>query len=199
MPPRAHFVQYYILLVIEKKRKLSNTPPSRDEPGEDTDFKLAKLSSMHPSIDLSAVLDLLLAHDGPVEETSEALTNRQVLTKKSSVIGYQGFLTSYITMPADELLEELLVEAPTYQWTKFKLFDNVVPSPHTNCFYIEVSDEQNVHLLLLNLSASTQQTSQTPKVPPGCEDYIGKLGSCWASGYTVLDGHETTVCHSLCL
>jgi hypothetical protein len=47
-------------------------------------------------------------------------------------------------LPADEanaLLEELLLEAPTFERMTFKLFDNVVQSPHTACFYVESSEE----------------------------------------------------------
>jgi alkylated DNA repair dioxygenase AlkB len=37
---------------------------------------------------------------------------------------------------ADALLQELLNESPTYQNHEFKLFDRVVKSPHTFCFYV---------------------------------------------------------------
>jgi alkylated DNA repair dioxygenase AlkB len=48
-------------------------------------------------------------------------------------------------LPAEEanaLLEELLEEATSYERTSFKLFDNVVQSPHTACFYVENYEEQ---------------------------------------------------------
>jgi len=45
---------------------------------------------------------------------------------------------------ANDLLKELLLEATTFQRTTFKLFDNIVQSPHTNCFYVEGSDQQRV-------------------------------------------------------
>ena len=38
---------------------------------------------------------------------------------------------------AESLLRELLVEAPSYERITFKLFDNVVQSPHSACFYVE--------------------------------------------------------------
>lgn len=47
-------------------------------------------------------------------------------------------------LPAEEanaLLEELLKEAPTYERMTFKLFDNVVQSPHTASFYVESFEE----------------------------------------------------------
>jgi len=42
---------------------------------------------------------------------------------------------------ADALLLQLLEEAPTYQSLEFKLFDRVVWSPHTFCFYVNSLDE----------------------------------------------------------
>lgn len=45
---------------------------------------------------------------------------------------------------ANALLLELLQEAPTYERMTFKLFDNVVQSPHTACFYVEGSREQTI-------------------------------------------------------
>jgi hypothetical protein len=38
---------------------------------------------------------------------------------------------------ANALLEELLAEAPTFESIQFKIFDNVVKSPHTACFYVD--------------------------------------------------------------
>lgn len=45
---------------------------------------------------------------------------------------------------ADDLLKELLTEAPTFERQTFKLFDNVVQSPHSACFYVESSVEQEI-------------------------------------------------------
>lgn len=42
---------------------------------------------------------------------------------------------------ADELLKELLEESPTFPRQTFKLFDNVVQSPHTACFYVDSLEE----------------------------------------------------------
>ncbi|KAL2060904.1 hypothetical protein VTL71DRAFT_8956 [Oculimacula yallundae] len=50
-------------------------------------------------------------------------------------------------LPADEanaLLQELLVEAETFERQTFKLFDNVVQSPHTACFFVESVEEMRV-------------------------------------------------------
>lgn len=43
---------------------------------------------------------------------------------------------------ADELLRELLYEARTFERQIFKLFDNVVESPHTACFYVDSLEEE---------------------------------------------------------
>ena len=43
---------------------------------------------------------------------------------------------------ADDLLRELLEEAPTFERQTFKLFDHVVQSPHSACFYVESLEEQ---------------------------------------------------------
>ena len=43
---------------------------------------------------------------------------------------------------ADDLLRELLQEAPTFERQTFKLFDNVVQSPHSACFYVESLEER---------------------------------------------------------
>ncbi|KAH9221437.1 hypothetical protein DL95DRAFT_432803 [Leptodontidium sp. 2 PMI_412] len=50
-------------------------------------------------------------------------------------------------LPVDEanaLLQELLLEAETFERSTFKLFDNVVQSPHTACFYVESVEEMRV-------------------------------------------------------
>ncbi|KAK5998505.1 DNA oxidative demethylase ALKBH2 [Cladobotryum mycophilum] len=42
---------------------------------------------------------------------------------------------------ADELLKELLDEAKSFEKITFKLFDNIVSSPHTSSFYVETYDD----------------------------------------------------------
>ena len=44
---------------------------------------------------------------------------------------------------AEDLLKELLQEATSFGKQTFKLFDNVVQSPHSACFYVESLEEQN--------------------------------------------------------
>lgn len=42
---------------------------------------------------------------------------------------------------ANELLREMLEESKTYEKITFKLFDNIVSSPHTSSFYVDSYDE----------------------------------------------------------
>jgi hypothetical protein len=179
--------------VSRKRRKLSSPrqPETVQEANalsvpddESTDFKLALLSSLHPNLEQNDLLDVLLAHEGSVEEASSALTAQCSPPRKSSAAtGYQSSLLSSFTpsgenkssealqrkllskrgktlhlfspedvaqhtpcsiihnfLPAQEanaLLKELLHEASTFERMTFKLFDNVVQSPHTTCFYVE--------------------------------------------------------------
>jgi hypothetical protein len=170
--------------------RISTPPAAVDADTESTDFKLALLSSLHPSIDQSSLLDVLLAHEGSVEEASASLTTGDSTQKRPGiVIGHQSSLSSYIAplpdteqdgpskksklisrrgktlhlyspedvaahtpcsiihnfLPPEEasyLLKELLEEAITFERTSFKLFDNVVQSPHTACLYVEGLEEQ---------------------------------------------------------
>ncbi|KAL8793454.1 MAG: hypothetical protein Q9195_003937 [Heterodermia aff. obscurata] len=46
-------------------------------------------------------------------------------------------------LEANELLEGLLAEATTFGRQTFKVFDNVVQSPHSACFYVENVEEQH--------------------------------------------------------
>lgn len=186
--------------VSRKKRKICAA--DADDGDESTDFKLALLSSLHPSIDQHALLDILLAHDGCVEEASASLKgpSGSPPRKSSAAIGHQSSLSSFLVpssprgngngngnqseksavkktkllarkgktlhlyspedvaahtpcsiihnfLPADEanaLLVELLAEASTFERTSFKLFDNVVQSPHTACLYVPDLEEQTL-------------------------------------------------------
>ncbi|THV44770.1 hypothetical protein BGAL_0582g00060 [Botrytis galanthina] len=78
---------------------------------------------------------------------------------------------------ANTLLEELLKEAPTFERMTFKLFDNVVTSPHTACFYVESLEEQKAQKTeyLYNGSLLTdirQLTPQMRKVSPKVQDAV---------------------------
>ncbi|KAI9642158.1 hypothetical protein NHQ30_008960 [Ciborinia camelliae] len=222
--------------VSRKKRKLSISSPSPQKPetsdhintlsvpdDESTDFKLALLSSLHPSIEQQVLLEILLEHNGGVEKASASLSNSnpdslQITKKSSSAVGYQSSLSTFISsenstkrvkpmsrkgktlhlyspedvaahtpcsiihnfLPVEEanaLLEELLKEAPTFERMTFKLFDNVVTSPHTACFYVESLEEQKAQKTeyLYNgdlLTDIRQLTPQMRKVSPRVQDAV---------------------------
>jgi hypothetical protein len=44
---------------------------------------------------------------------------------------------------ANDLLKEMLEESKTFEKITFKIFDNVVASPHTSTFYVETEEELN--------------------------------------------------------
>jgi hypothetical protein len=185
--------------VTRKKRKSSaevqpcdsnDSNDNKDGPEESTDVKLAILASLHPSIDQETLLDILLAHDGNVDETSQTLGAR--LPKKpggaGNTVAAQSSLRSFTVgsassgspapskrakllsrkgqtlhlydpidisehspctiihnfLPPDEadsLLRELLEESKSFEKITFKLFDNVVSSPHTSGFYVGTHKE----------------------------------------------------------
>ncbi|KAK0735751.1 hypothetical protein B0T21DRAFT_368443 [Apiosordaria backusii] len=178
-----------------KKRKTSDEP-AEESPEESTDVKLAILASLHPDIEQEMLLDILLAHDGDVQATSETLkspppasrpvkkttgvagqTSLRSFTsdsspsgepssKKPKILSKKG-QTLYLYDPQDisehtpcsiihnflpaqeanELLAELVEESKTFQKVSFKLFDNIVSSPHTSGFYVgsqkELQEQKN--------------------------------------------------------
>ena len=67
---------------------------------------------------------------------------------------------------ADDLLTELLAEAPTFERQTFKLFDNVVQSPHSACFYVNDLDtaEKQKTEYLYNGSFLSDVRQITPKM-----------------------------------
>lgn len=206
-----------------RKRKRSLSPENRKTKSpagvisslsspddESTDFKLALLSSLHPGLGQQLLLDVLLDHEGSVEDASASLASpTSPPKKKSAATGYQSSLSAFIKstdatespgkkllskrgktlhlyspediaqhtpctiihnfLPAQEandLLQELLAEARTFERMTFKLFENVVQSPHTACFYVEGIEElrqqkteyiYNGGLLTVCLSGSMRQ------------------------------------------
>jgi hypothetical protein len=76
--------------VTRKRKQPSSSEPitataataSHDDE-DSTDIKLAILSSLHPSVGQETLLDILLAHDGDVDATSQALSAPRLLNKPS--------------------------------------------------------------------------------------------------------------------
>ena len=159
--------------------------PTENGHEDSTELKLATLISLHPELDQSLLLDLLISAEGSVNRVLASLETadrrdqsrkrsaasigqqtslsaftaaapssspskkRKVLTKKGDTLHLyspediashtpcsiiHNFLPSN---EADKLLKELLEESPTYERQTFKLFDNVVQSPHSACFYVD--------------------------------------------------------------
>ncbi|OLN88317.1 DNA oxidative demethylase ALKBH2-like protein 1 [Colletotrichum chlorophyti] len=180
--------------LIRKKRKLNQAVEKEPDADDDepTEVKLAILTSLHPAVEQDILLDVLLAHDGSVEESLEALKAPKLnpVKKTSGVTGAQSSLRQFAVryeeandtsglparkkvvskkgttlhlydpadiaehtpctvlhnfLPPDEannLLRELLSESESFEKNvTFKLFDNVVASPHTTSFYVESYDE----------------------------------------------------------
>ncbi|KAL8372082.1 hypothetical protein RB595_001737 [Gaeumannomyces hyphopodioides] len=191
--------------VTRKRPKSSN-----DDDSDSTDVKLALLSSLHPDLDQALLLDVLLAHDGSVDEASTSLSaaflapgkSRSGGTRAAVTGGAQSSLRSFTTttaathppsssssspshpppakkrtakalsrkgrtlflydpidiaehtpctvvhnfLPPDEanaLLRELLTESETFEKITFKLFENVVSSPHTTAFFVGSFEEMH--------------------------------------------------------
>ena len=47
---------------------------------------------------------------------------------------------------AQDLLKELLVDVPSFKKERFKLFGNIVESPHTMAFYVNTTEEQQDYM-----------------------------------------------------
>ena len=85
---------------------------------------------------------------------SKTASNTRALTKKGrtlylysseDIAAYAPCSIIHNFLPAHEaedLLKELLDESSTFEKQVFKLFDNVVQSPHSACFYVHSLDEQ---------------------------------------------------------
>ncbi|KXX75455.1 Alpha-ketoglutarate-dependent dioxygenase alkB 3 [Madurella mycetomatis] len=205
--------------VTRKKRKSSPEAAAQGQDGpveESTDIKLAILSSLYPEIDQEALLDILLAHDGNVDATTQALKAPRLSRRSGigSAVASQSSLRSFAVssaglsqssmsnkrakllsrkgatlhlydprdisehtpctiihnfLPAEEanaLLVELLEESKSFEKITFKLFDNVVSSPHTSGFYVGSYKElqEQKHEYVYNGSRMTDVRTLTPQL-----------------------------------
>ncbi|KAI9825696.1 MAG: hypothetical protein M1832_001040 [Thelocarpon impressellum] len=223
---------------VSRKRRRLSPPPDRPrkprfddvkavEPSveeDSTEVKLAVLASLHPYVEQSVLLDLLLANEGSVEATSQGLSNprdEQSPRKRSTVasLAYQSSISRFASQQsvnaskakrltkkgrtlhlyspedvathtpcsiihnflrpdeADALLEELLEEVPSFDRATFKLFDNVVQSPHTACFYVQSVEDQEKQKTeyLYNGSYLTDIRQITPhmrRISPKVQDAV---------------------------
>ena len=88
------------------------------------------------------------------ESGSSVAKQRRVLTKKGQTLHLYtpediaahtpcSIIHNFLpAQEADGLLRELLEEAQTFERQTFKLFDNVVQSPHSACFYVDNLEER---------------------------------------------------------
>ncbi|KAK4176705.1 putative alpha-ketoglutarate-dependent dioxygenase [Triangularia setosa] len=86
--------------VTKKPKKRKTSDGTADEPLEEsTDVKLAILASLHPEIEQEMLLDILLAHEGDVQATSEILKSpsapRPVKKTTKNTIAGQTSLRSF--------------------------------------------------------------------------------------------------------
>ena len=85
--------------VSEGDSSVERNPDSLDD--DSTDFKLAVLASLHPSMDQNLLLETLLSADGSVEDASKSLLPNDVAkTPRKETIGYQSSLISF-ALPRD--------------------------------------------------------------------------------------------------
>ncbi|KAL8678142.1 MAG: hypothetical protein Q9186_005474 [Xanthomendoza sp. 1 TL-2023] len=75
---------------------------------------------------------------------------------------------------ADDLLRELLEEAPSFERQTFKMFDNVVQSPHSACFYVDNLEQREKHQTeylyngsFLTVAVNREVARRTQKYYPG--------------------------------
>lgn len=169
--------------------RVEPVPPTTPPDSDSTDLKLALLASLHPGIDHSTLLDLLIGADGSVAAVSTALgtTLAKSPRKRGGGVGYQASLLSSFGLQqhqlqeatkkkgltrkgqtlhlytaedvaaqtpcalihdflprgeAEGLLRELLGEAETFEKQRFRLFERVVQSPHSACFYVGSGEEE---------------------------------------------------------
>ncbi|OAQ97973.1 hypothetical protein LLEC1_00512 [Akanthomyces lecanii] len=212
-------------LAGSRKRK-SGEEASRHDTNDDepTEVKLALLSSLHPQVEQDTLMDVLLAHDGSVQEASASLRHVRPEPTRSGVIGYQQSLKQYALpsadpasptqtkklkskkgstlhlfdpqdvaeqtpcsiihnfLPADvanDLLKELLAESETFERITFKLFDNVVSSPHTSSFYVDsyeklMSQKSEYYYNGAQLTDVRRITPQLSKVKPIVQEIVNQ-------------------------
>lgn len=140
----------------DKKRRLSGVP------GAQTSLKsFTTPSSTSP---VSKAAPRLLSRKGQTLH----LYSPEDIAQHTPCTLIPSFLPSAL---ADALLTELLAESTTFESNTFKLFDNVVTSPHTSSFYVstEVELEAQKHEYVYNGARLTDIRRITPhldKVKP---------------------------------
>ncbi|KAL9602231.1 MAG: hypothetical protein Q9219_001955 [cf. Caloplaca sp. 3 TL-2023] len=160
---------------------------------ESTDLKIATLASLFPNVDHAVLLDILVTSDGShggqqtslasfkavkSDLTAKSNISNKPLTRKGKTLHLFAPEDVEIHTPcsiihnflpvqlAEDLLKDLLNESTTFERQTFKMFDNVVQSPHTACFYVESLEERKRQQTeyLYNGSCLTDIREITPKM-----------------------------------
>ncbi len=82
---------------------------------------------------------------------------------------------------ANELLRELLEESKSFEKITFKLFDNVVSSPHTSSFYVQNLDEVNRQRLEYVYNGSSLTVGQLGAAKSPRPDFLQNHSSLYAT------------------
>jgi hypothetical protein len=121
-----------------KKRRLSPDEglTASEQADEPTEVKLAILSSLHSDIDQEALLDILLAHDGNVDEASSALRHQSQPKRASGVIGSQASLKQFATFPSGRSPSPKKAKMLSKKGKTLFLYDPEDIEEHTPCSII---------------------------------------------------------------
>ena len=121
---------------LSRPKRKSSPEPAKNEADDDepTEVKLAILSSLHPQFEQEVLLDVLLAHDGSVSESSASLQTSRSPNKAHRTVGYQQSLRSFAafsdsTSPAKKKLK-------SKRGSTLHLYDPADVAEHTPCTII---------------------------------------------------------------
>lgn len=141
------------------RKKRNSTPCDSIAQEESTEIKLAILSSLHPHLEQDTLLDILLAHDGNVEATSQALRTPRLLKKPGarSAVASQASLRSFAVgsgssdpSPASKRAKILSRKGATLhlydpqdisEHTPCTIIHNFLPAREANSLLLELLDE----------------------------------------------------------
>lgn len=130
----------------------------------------AKKSHAPASITYQSSLSTLSSSKGPSSISSKRLTRKGRtlhLYSPEDVAEHTPCSIIHNFLPpeeANDLLRELLTEAPTFEKQTFKVFENVVQSPHTACFYVQSLEDERMQKTEYLYNGSYLTASETPGV-----------------------------------
>lgn len=147
--------------VAEVQRDASTPPPQPQDEEESTDFKLALLASLHPTIDETTLLEALLASEGSVEQASTSLVNFNPVSprKRPSTIGHQSSLNSYrLSSPSNGPTKKKVVRKgqtlhlyspeDIEAHTPCSIVHNFLPSEQADALLLELLEESKTYKCL---------------------------------------------------